>query len=109
MTVGQGFRLHPQAARDVTEIWGYIAQDSPVVAGRVRERILETIRELIAFPNQGHERPDLTSRPLRFKAAWDYLIAYVPDERPLLVLAVLHGRRHPRVIAAILRGRSIKS
>jgi plasmid stabilization system protein ParE len=33
------------------------------------------------------------------------IIAYAPDERPLLIIAVLHGRRSPRVIAAILRER----
>ena len=35
----------------------------------------------------------------------DYVIAYSPDEKPIAVIAVLHGRRNPRVIAAILRGR----
>jgi len=35
----------------------------------------------------------------------DYLIAYAPDEDPVWVLAVIHGRRNPRVMAAILRGR----
>jgi hypothetical protein len=35
----------------------------------------------------------------------DLLIAYAPDEKPLLVVAVLHGRRNPRVIAALLRTR----
>src|SRR2546429_3424837 len=33
----------------------------------------------------------------------NYLIAYAPDEEPLLVLAVLDGRRRPRVLATILR------
>jgi hypothetical protein len=33
----------------------------------------------------------------------DYLIIYAPDEKPLAVTAVLHGRRNPRIIAAILR------
>jgi len=33
------------------------------------------------------------------------VIAYAPDEKPLAVIAVLHGRRSPRVIAAILGGR----
>jgi hypothetical protein len=42
---------------------------------------------------------------LRFVHARDYLIAYAPDEKPLGVVAVIHGRRSPRVIAAILRGR----
>ena len=35
----------------------------------------------------------------------DYLIAYAPDEKPLWVIAVMHGHRSPRVMAAILRGR----
>jgi hypothetical protein len=34
------------------------------------------------------------------------VIVYAPDERPLAVIAVLHGRRNPRVIAAILRSRA---
>src|ERR1035438_2127226 len=77
-----GFELHPLAARDITEIWEYIAEDNPA-ARRVREDILDAIRALIPFPHQGHRRPDLTSRPLRFKRVRDYLIAYAPDEKPL--------------------------
>jgi plasmid stabilization system protein ParE len=50
-------------------------------------------------------RNDLTSRPLRFWLVRDYLIAYAPDEKRLWVVAVLHGSRNPRVMAAILRGR----
>jgi len=72
---------------------------------RVREAILNSIRGLVPFPYKGHRRPDLTSRPLRFQTAGNYLIAYAPDEKPLVVIAVIHGRRSPRVMAAILRGR----
>jgi hypothetical protein len=48
---------------------------------------------------------DITSRSLRFWLVNEYLIAYAPDEQPLWVVAVIHGRRSPRVIAAILRDR----
>ena len=58
------------------------------------------------FPYIGHTRPDLTSKPLRFQTVRDYVIAYAPEEKPLAVIAVLHGRRNPRVLAAILRSRS---
>jgi hypothetical protein len=34
------------------------------------------------------------------------VIAYAPDERPLTVIAILHGRRNPRVLSAILNRRS---
>ncbi|HXJ93899.1 MAG TPA: type II toxin-antitoxin system RelE/ParE family toxin [Terriglobia bacterium] len=105
MTAEQGFDLHPLAAQDITEIWEFIAEDNPLAARRVREDILTAIRRLVPFPHQGHRRPDLTSRPLRFILVRDYLIAYAPDEKPLWVVAVMHGRRSPRVLAAILRGR----
>ena len=105
MTANRGFELHPGAAGDITDIWEFIAKDNPLAARRAREDIVDAIRKLVHFPYQGHQRPDLTSRPLRFQAARNYLIAYAPDEKPLVVLAVLHGRRNPRVIAAILGGR----
>lgn len=105
MTSDQGFKLHPEAARDITDIWEYIAKENPFAAGRVREDILDAIRQLVPFPHQGHKRPDLTSLPLRFQTVRNYIIAYAPDEKPLLVIAALHGSRNPRVIAAILSGR----
>lgn len=100
-----GFALHPEALADLEEIWEFIAADSLDAADRILEEIYEVIRGLVRFPHQGHRRSDLTSRPLRFQHVRDFLIAYAPDEKPLVVLSVLHGRRNPRVIAAFLRGR----
>src|SRR5258708_33367275 len=100
-----GFVLHPDALTDLTEIWEYIATDSPSAVGRVLREIQEAIRALVPFPQLGHVRPDLTSRPPRFQLVRDLLTAYAPDEKPLLIVAVLHGRRNPRVIAALLRTR----
>jgi antitoxin ParD1/3/4/toxin ParE1/3/4 len=105
MTAEEEFRLHPLAAQDITEIWEYIAEDSLLAARRAREEILSRIRAVVPFPYQGHKRPDLTGRPLRFVSVREYLIAYAPEEKPLWVVAVMHGRRNPRVMAAILRGR----
>ena len=101
-----GFVLHPEAYADLDEIWEYIAADSLDAADRVGEEIYEVVRSLVNFPHQGHTRSDLTSRPLRFQSLRDYVIAYAPDEKPLAVIAVLHGRRSPRVISAVLRGRT---
>ena len=100
-----GFALHPLAAQDITGIWEYIAEDNPLAARRVREEILNALRAVVPFPQSGHKRPDLTGRPLRFTRVRDYLIAYAPEEKPLWVIAVMHGHRSPRVMAAILRGR----
>jgi plasmid stabilization system protein ParE len=105
LTNNEGFELHPDAGLDIVSIWEFIAEDNLRSAKRVREDILDAIRGLVPFPRQGHRRTDLTSRPLRFLTLRNYLIAYAPDEKPLAVIAVLDGRRSPRVIAAILRGR----
>ena len=61
-----GYDFHPEAEADLNEIWGYIAADS--------------------VPDQGHKRPDLTTRPVRFKWVRVYLFAYAPDEKPLWVI-----------------------
>jgi plasmid stabilization system protein ParE len=100
-----GHAFHPEAERDIDAIWEFIAADSLENADKVIENILARIESLAHFPHQGHQRPDLTSRPLRFITVHEYLIAYAPDEDPLWIVAVMPGRRSPRVVAAILRGR----
>jgi plasmid stabilization system protein ParE len=100
-----GYGLHPEARFDLDEIWEFIRADNLEAADRTIAEILSAIRALAPFPAQGHTRPDLTSRPLRFILVREYLIAYAPDEKPLWIVAVMHGRRSPRVMAAILRGR----
>lgn len=101
----RGYDFHPEAQIDLGEIWEYIAEDSPDAADRVIDDIEAALEALVPFPHQGHRRPDLTSRPLRFILVREYLIAYAPDEKPLWVVAVMHGRRSPRLMAAILRGK----
>ena len=100
-----GFALHPEASNDLDELVDFIAAHNVEAAHRVVDEIFDAFGRLAEFPNSGHRRPDLASRPIRFFFVRDYLIAYAPDERPLWIVAVLHGRRHPRVIAALLRGR----
>jgi plasmid stabilization system protein ParE len=101
----RGYDFHPEAETDLDAIWAFIAEDSHLAADRMIDAIEATIEALVPQPHQGHRRPDLTSRPLRFANAGNYLIAYAPDKKPLWVIAVMHGRRNPRVMAAILRGR----
>jgi plasmid stabilization system protein ParE len=43
----------------------------------------------------GHERPDLTSRPIRFWTVHSHVLVYRPDSDPLWVLRILHGSRDP--------------
>jgi plasmid stabilization system protein ParE len=105
MKAYQSYELHPEAYEDIDEIRSYIAADDADAADRVVIEIFNAIERLISFPDSGHRRNDLTNRPLRFIRVRDYLVAYAPDESPLWVIAIMHGHRSPRVMAAILRGR----
>lgn len=99
------YDFHPEARLDLDEIWEFIREDSLDHADRLIAEILAAIDALVPFPGRGRRRPDITSRPLHFVLVREYLIAYAPEEKPLWVVAVMHGRRSPRVMAAILTGR----
>ena len=79
---------------------------SPEAAHSVVDEIYRAIQSLVLFPYKGHRRLDLTSRTMRFIRVRDYLIAYAPEANPLWIIAVIHGYRSPRVMAAILRRRA---
>ncbi len=98
--------LHPEALADLAEIWEWIAVDNPSAAERTIVEIYDAFRLLTQNPYLGHTRRDLTYRTFRFWTVHSsYLIAYGPERIPLPILAVVHGRRSPRVMAAMLRGR----
>jgi len=81
----RGFEFHPEARLDLDDLWEYIGADNLDAADRVVAEILSSISAVVPFPGQGHRRPDLTSRPLRFLLVREYLVAYAPEETPLWV------------------------
>ena len=99
------FVLHPGAFRDLEEIRAFLAQDNVVAADLMLDEVEAAISKLAAFPQMGHLRPDISSRGLRFHVVRSFLIAYVPSSTPIPVIAVIDGRRNPRILAAILRKR----
>ena len=90
------YRFTPQAARDLFDIWDYIAQDSPRAADKVEEAISLACVLLADSPRMGMVRKDLTSLPLRFWVVSpypNYLIVYDPEKKPLRIVRVIHGKR----------------
>ncbi len=96
------FRLSPEAAQDIIDIYEYIAQDSVEAAERVRNELFEALDGLTAFPGRGHRREDLTTQSVLFWPVRSYQIIYRPQSTPLEIVAVLHGKRN---IKTILRAR----
>jgi len=99
------YGLHPDALLDLEEIQDFIAKDSPTAARRLIEEIFAKIELAAEFPEMGHYNSDLTERPVRFLHVREYLIAYAEQEGFLWVIAVVHGKRNQRVLAAIFRWR----
>ena len=60
------YAFHPQAVADLDEIWEYIAAENIDAADRVIEDIHRAITMLASAPHIGYQRPELTSRPVRF-------------------------------------------
>jgi plasmid stabilization system protein ParE len=87
------FRLSPEAAQDLTDIYEYIAQDNLEAAERVRTEIHDAILGLAAMPGKGHRREDLTGQPVLFWPVRSYQVIYRPHSQPLQVVAILHGKR----------------
>ena len=97
------FVFHPEAAKDLEDIWEYIAADSLEAADRVREEIYDAIQSLVPFPYVGH--CPATSRrgfyAFRSPRVCDRVCAGGEAARDRRHPA----RRSPRVIAAMLQGR----
>jgi plasmid stabilization system protein ParE len=91
-----GYVLTPLAKADIFDIWAYIADHNQDAADRVEQAIFDACAFLAEAPARGHSRPDLTARPLPF---WtlsrypNYVIVYRPEETPLQIVAVMHGKR----------------
>jgi plasmid stabilization system protein ParE len=86
------FKLSPEAAQDIREIWAYIAGDSIKAARRIRLQIFDACQRIAENPEIGHRREDLTDKPVLFWPAGSYLIIYAA-RKPVEIVRVLHGAR----------------
>lgn len=92
-------QMSSRALRSLRAICSRIAEDNESAALRVETAILEACELLAANPMIGSERPQETRLPVRF---WpvskfpNYLIVYLPETKPLQIVAVVHGRRELR-------------
>jgi plasmid stabilization system protein ParE len=86
------FRLSPEAAQDIREIWAYIADDSIKAARHIRLQILDACQRIAENPGIGHSREDITEKPVLFWPTGSYLIVYAP-RKPVEIVRVLHGAR----------------
>jgi plasmid stabilization system protein ParE len=94
--VSRGYRLAPEAQIQLGDIIAFIAEDNANAANRLLDAFELAFHQLADMPEIGHERDDLTKRPVKFWTVFSYLIVYDPASTPLAVVAVLHGARDVR-------------
>jgi plasmid stabilization system protein ParE len=91
------FRLTPAAINDIFEIWVYIAANNSVSADRLENDIFAACEKLSQWPKIGHQRRDLTDKPLLFfPVRGTYLIVYDAAASPISIVRVLHGSRNAK-------------
>ena len=83
-------RWHPQAAADLTRIHSYIAQENPIAASSISERILRSVDRLDLFPLSG--RPGKASGTREIVVlGLPYVVVYRHDDPGVSVVGVIHG------------------
>ena len=96
------FTLTPQARTDLREILSEIAEDSLDSADRLRPEIYQGLQRLGKSPGIGHYHEELLDKRYRFWNFYSYVVAYRWENKPIQIIAVVHGRRE---IAAHLSAR----
>lgn len=73
----KNYLISPAAEQDIDELITYISQENPSAALKRLDRLYEAMNILAEQPLIGHQRKDLTNKPVRFwPAAFHYLIIY---------------------------------
>ena len=87
--------LAPQARRDLLEIIEWLAAQNPDAAYAFHAELDDALERLGSYPEMGVVREALADPPVRFlvMTGFPYTLVYDADERPPLVLRVLHGAR----------------
>ncbi len=96
------FRLTPEAKADLREILLNIAADSPEAAERLRSSLYKALARLGSLQGIGHYHEELLDRRYRFWNFYPFVVCYAWQNKPIQIVAVVHGARQ---LAAFLATR----
>ncbi|MBP7052799.1 MAG: type II toxin-antitoxin system RelE/ParE family toxin [Phycisphaerae bacterium] len=82
-----------QAAADLDTIAEFISRDSPHYAGLFMADILQTVDQLIDFPQSGRSVPEIGDKSIREVILGNYRIIYRLRGEAAEILTVHHGAR----------------
>lgn len=88
------FDLTEDATADLEAAVAYLAERNQGAAMRLADHLEDAFLLMAQYPGLGRSRPEYSAVDgLRFWTSEGYLIAYLSDRSPILILAVLHGAR----------------
>ena len=87
-------RFTPRAVSDIAAIADYIRERNPAAAERVRAAIIQSLQDLILFPQLGRAQTVEGVRKLVTRR-YPYLVYYRVDEaaEEIIILAIQHPAR----------------
>ena len=83
----------PYAQADLVAIHDYIAQDSPLEAMRVVNRLIGRVRQLRTFARSGRVVPEAQDDAVRELIQTPYRVIYRVLPKRIEILTVMHGAR----------------
>jgi len=99
----KSYLLTADAENDIDNIkYHLLEQGGPRLARRVMDKIEDALAFLGRRPGAGHNRNDLTAKPVKFWQVFSYSIIYDPAPRPIHVVRILHTSRD---VKTLLHGR----
>jgi toxin ParE1/3/4 len=81
----------PEARRQVSEIWHYIALDNPGAAERMVTRLVTAVEKLAHFPHLG--RPGREASRELLIGGTNFIVVYRVEGEEIRIVTVLHGAR----------------
>jgi toxin ParE1/3/4 len=80
------------AARNIDEIWNYIAQDNLEAADRTIEQLRGSVEHLKHHPRMGRSGRMRTTREL-IVVGTPYILVYRVSQATIEIVRILHGRQ----------------
>ncbi|MGE4170094.1 MAG: type II toxin-antitoxin system RelE/ParE family toxin [Candidatus Margulisiibacteriota bacterium] len=81
------------ARDDLKNIYHFIAEDSVYFAVEVSEKIIDISKQLIHFPLQGRQVPELKNAAFREVFVYSYRLIYEIKNQTIYVIALVHMKK----------------
>lgn len=86
-------RFTRSAENDLLEAWLYVADENPIAADHMIDRIEAESRKLLTQPEIGRQRNELATGLRSWPTSTPYILFYFLDASGVIVARVLHHAR----------------